>query len=179
MADSAREVRQTVVWLEDDPDEDRVTARKEEIEALGYNVVVARGFRELEKSLRARLPGGEHRDMVCLLVIDIMIDGVNNLSAYFPWVEDARTANGFAAGLVFLDRVLAPEHRSSRDTVFGHFDAIPVIVYSNRAMPKTETRRLDSVKSRRAGPIVVLEKGALDKFVQSVNSLVSAQQTNE
>jgi hypothetical protein len=167
-------LRGSVVWLEDDPTEDRVEARRRAVEKLGFEVVIAEGFRELEQLLQQRVPSGPSvQRKVRLIVIDIMISGVNDLSVYFPWVTDARTAKGYAAGLVFLERVLFPEKRSDQDTLFGQFEGIPVIVYSARTVPPDEMSRLTRVGEARGIKIAVLAKANIDAFVKTAEELTS------
>jgi len=164
-----------VVWLEDDPEEDRVSLRRERMRKMGMTVVTARGFRQLELLLRERSSGPTNvlKHSVGLLILDIMIEGITDLGHYFPWVEDGRTANGFAAGLVFLDRVLSPATRSPEDDLFGRFEDVPVIVYSNRALSKHERSRVSDIAKRRLGRVVVLEKALVDKFFDTAIDLVT------
>lgn len=165
--------RGCIIWLEDDPREERVLERKEELEKLGFKVLIAEGFRELEYILRQNEPTDpSRREKVRLIVIDIMLVGVRDLSVFFPWVSDANTDRGFAAGLVFLERVLFPSKRSPDDTVFGKYQSTPVIVYSTRTLPDNEKERVDRIARSHGIRVEVLAKATVDSFVRTVEDIV-------
>jgi len=165
----------TIVWLEDDPLQDWVRVRREELESKGFQVHVESGFAALSRELQRRSDYASdvsNPNRVSVLLLDIMVEGVDNLTPYFPWVLNAQTARGYAAGLVFLERVLSPEIRSSADRIFGHFDMVPVIVNSIREIGPDELLRIKEIRGRRKGKIEILVKAYDGRFVRVVEDAV-------
>lgn len=147
------------VWLDDDFGE--IEDWVEDLRTTGMQVDLVDGFRALEAKLHRNLEqgtGSAGRPSISLLIIDIMIDGVNDLSQFFSWVVDGKTAHGYAAGLVFLERVLSPERRHPDDQLFNNFENVPVLLFSNRALNDNERKRFNEVKDRRKAGTKLLEK---------------------
>jgi hypothetical protein len=157
-----------VVWLDDEPRTGWIVGKKEELASLGLSVDVASGFRRLTQILEHRK---EHPERVVAIILDIMIVGVPNLTAFFPWVSDGRTSEGYAAGLVFLERVLSPSERSPRDKLFGLFESVPVIMYSARRLSPEENRRISFIGQWRKAPLIVLVKAEAGELVEKIKSL--------
>ena len=107
-----------------------------------------------------------------------MIDGVADISQFFPWVVDGTTSHGFAAGLVFLERVLSPESRSKEDDLFGAFDGVPVILYSIRRIGPSEQKRVHLIRRRRKAALRVLVKQGDNELFNTINALVARSKEN-
>jgi len=164
----------TVIWLDDDPIE--IEDSVGSLIDLGLKVEVATGFNDLKRLFNlhrqfVNIPEAE--GYVQLIILDIMIDGVNNITPFFNWVQNGRTAHGFAAGLVFLERVLSPENRIEADTLFGNYENVPVIVFSNRALVPDEATRMRTVENRRTAPTKVLVKRTAQELQDIVKELLN------
>lgn len=141
-----------VLWLDDMSEEidDEVASLRE----AGYVVLTAQSFVELKSHVKELVHEGTiHR--VLSVVLDIMIEGAFDISTIFPNVGNGRTANGYAAGLVFLEQVLVV------DQLFLGLAGAQVVINSKRSLSEPEEKRIAAVRQHHSREIRLVEKASL------------------
>lgn len=157
-----------IFWLEDVPDE--IEDAVNELEKKGIIVKVAQGFVELDDHLRCCEATGRTGHVVAI-VLDVMIEGVTSLRGLYPKIPHADTRNGYAAGLVFLERVL------SGACEYPSFKRVPVILHSKRALDsRDEMDRIKNIERIDNRDVHVCAKMGADEIVDLVLKL-SRQRT--
>lgn len=152
--------RRYIVWLEDVTNE--IETDVAELEAENFEVAIAQGFRQLNGYLKSAKDGRKPD----AIILDIMIAQVGNLSAFFP-VKNAHTMHGYAAGLVFLERVL------EEPSIFPHLHEVPVVLNSKRALAQQEVERLRALKQSSRRKVIVLEKSGAAKLKDEIAELLN------
>ena len=154
-ADNSR-MEKAIVWLEDMPEEiqDHVSKLKRE----GFSILAAQDFVRLDEHLKTVI---SHKATItaCVIILDIMLETVNNLSAYYPTVRNARTVGGYAAGLIFLERVLTPNNENGH--IYKDVSDVPVILYSKRTLTAEEKSRVEALEKQSGRRIRLAEKATV------------------
>lgn len=153
-----------VFWLEDVPTEIEDAAN--ELIADGVIVQIAQGFVALDDQMRCCEIAG-HTSQVIAIILDVMIEGVSSLRGLYRGIPHADTRNGYAAGLVFLERVLCDSNE------YPSFKGIPVILHSKRALDAhDEVERIRGISDRDKRRVFVCAKMGSREIVDQVRRLV-------
>jgi hypothetical protein len=154
----------TIIWLEDVVEE--ISEDVERLIAAGFEVMVARGFREIDEHLKTvqRTEGKQ----VHAIILDIMIEGVSDIGRFFPGISNGQTAHGYAAGLVFLERVL------ENHTLYKFCQTSPVFLRSKRALNHDEQGRIENLRNQAQRKIHVTEKASTKSIYDKILTLKQA-----
>ncbi len=149
-------LEKAIVWLEDMPEEiqDHISKLKRE----GFSILAAQDFVQLDEHLKTVM-SNRAKIAACVIILDIMLETVSNLSAYYPSVRNARTVGGYAAGLIFLERVLTPNEENRH--IYRAVSDVPVILYSKRTLTAEEKSRVEALEKQSGRPIRLAEKATL------------------
>ena len=138
-----------VLWLDDKKDEIRDQA--DALARSGYKVVTARDLMSFRNEVEEMSAAGQMSHLR-LVVIDIMLEGVADIASYFSDVRNGNTAHGYAAGLVFLERVIICNQ------IFSDLLSVPIVINSKRAMNDNEKRRISSLVDSTGVRVQIFEK---------------------
>lgn len=144
-----------IVWLEDR--DDTVREQFKYCESLGYEIQHVK----MPHTLLSRVK--EFHDQIKLIIIDVLLYGVNDLSTV--GIDGCDTELGLSAGWVILDKILRP---SPDDPIPEHIlqidTSIPVLVTSTPSVSNEHKQLISNILKRdpNAGRIEYIEKGALD-----------------
>ena len=148
----------TIIWLEDVVEE--INDDVEKLRAAGFEVMVARGFREIDEHLKTMQQSPDK--VVYAIILDIMIDGVSDIGRFFPGIRNGQTAHGYAAGLVFLERVL------ENHDLYKFCATSPVFLRSKRALNKDEHGRIETLQEQASRVIVITEKVSTKSIYENI-----------
>lgn len=156
--------RWIVLWLDDMSEEigDEVASLRE----AGYEVITAQSFVQLKAQVQELGQDGQLGRVVSV-VLDIMIEGAFDISTIFRNVGNGHTANGYAAGLVFLEQVLV------LDDLFKDLSGAQIVINSKRSLSEAEERRVAAVRLAHAREIRLVEKASV-REVSAYVKLASA-----
>lgn len=155
-----------VLWLDDMSEEigDEVASLRE----AGYEVLTAQSFAQLKSDVKQLVHDGRIQRVVSV-VLDIMIEGAFDISPVFANVGNGRTANGYAAGLVFLEQVLV------LDQLFEGLAGAQVVINSKRSLSEAEEKRVAAVRHDYARDIRLVEKASVREVSAYVKSASAAR----
>ena len=155
-----------VLWLDDMKEE--ISDEVASLRKADFEVIIAQNFVELKDHVQ-ELRAAEQLHRVVSIVLDIMIEGVIDISYTFTRVGNGRTANGYAAGLVFLERVLVV------DQLFVGLERAQVVINSKRSLSELEEKRVESIRTQHNREIRLVEKASLREVSAYVISASAAR----
>lgn len=145
------ENKQIILWLDDRQEEIRDEAN--DLERANYEVTISRDIVVFRNEVEELAQDGRTGDLR-LVILDIMLEGVAEIITQNGKNRSATTSNGYAAGLVFLEQVIAVE------PIYEGVRRVPIVLNSKRAISAPELQRIEAIKQSAGIEILVFEKTA-------------------